>query len=123
MNDITREYLLRKAMDAKYLVQESSNDKKYITGFATKFHTCKDGRHLILSCLSFKSNDEAIADIETLKAKLTSDEKVMAHVFASYIPCSTNGDVIMDLGWMKCKNLTFDRFLKNYTLKLYMTDL
>ena len=27
MNDITREYLLRKAMDAKYLVQESSNDK------------------------------------------------------------------------------------------------
>ena len=93
--------------------------KKYITGFATEFHTCKDGRHLILSCLSFKSADEAIADIEELKAKLISGEKVMAHVFASYIPCSTNGDVIMDLGWMGCKNFKFDKFLKGYTLKLY----
>lgn len=119
MNDITREYLLRKAMGAKYLVQESSNDKKYITGIATEFNTFKDGRYLILSCLSFKSDDEPIASIEALKDKLTSDEKVMAHVFASFIPCSTDGDVIMDLGWMKCKNLTFDKFLKNYTLKLY----
>lgn len=119
MNDITREYLLRKAMGAKYLVRESSNDKKFITGFATEFHTCKDNRCLILSCLSFKSDDEAIADIEALKAKFISGEKVMAHVFASYIPCSTDGDVIMDLGWIGCRNLTFDKFLKGYTLKLY----
>lgn len=119
MTDETRECLLRIAMDVKYLARETEHDKKCIAGIATEFNTCKDGRHLILSCLSFKSNDEAIADIETLKAKLISDEKVMAHVFASFIPCSPDGDVIMDLGWMKCKNLTFDKFLKNYTLKLY----
>ena len=119
MNDITREYLLRKAMGVKYLVRESGNGKKCVTGIATEFHTCKDGRYLILSCLSFRSADEAIADIEALKAKLASDEKVMAHVFASYIPCSTDGEVIMDLDWLRCKDFKFDKFLKGYTLKLY----
>lgn len=119
MNDETREYLLKTAMGAKYLVREIGHNKKYIAGTATEFNTCKDNRCLVLSCLSFKSDDEAIADIEALKAKLISGEKVMAHVFASYIPCSADGDVIMDLGWMGCRNLTFDKFLKGYTLKLY----
>ena len=119
MTDDTREYLLKKVMDVEYLVRESGHNEKRITGIATEIRTCKYDRHLILSCLSFKSADKEIIDIEMLKAKLASDEKVMAHVFASYIPCSTDGDVIMDLGWMKCKNLTFDKFLKNYTLKLY----
>lgn len=118
MTDDTREYLLKKVMDVEYLVRESGHNEKRITGIATEIRTCKYDRHLILSCLSFKSADKEIIDIEALKAKLASDEKVMAHVFATFIPCYSL-DELFDLGWMGCKDFKFNKFLKGYTFKLY----
>ena len=72
----------------------------------------------MLSCLSLKSGDEEITDIETLKSKLTSNEKLMTHVFATFIPCYSV-DEVFDLGWKGCKDFKFNKFLKGYTLKLY----
>ena len=107
MNDETREYLLKTAMGAKYLVRETGRDKKYIAGTATEFNTCKDDRYLMLSCLSLKSGDE----------KITDNEKLMTHVFATFIPCYSVNDVL-DLGWKVCKDFKFDKFLKGYTFRL-----
>ena len=117
MTDDTREYLLKTAMDVKYLVREIGHDKKYIAGTATEFNTCKDDRYLMLSCLLLKSGDEKITDIETLEAKLASDEKVMTHVFATFIPCYSVDDVL-DLGWKGCKDFKFDKLFKGYTFRL-----
>ena len=118
MTDDTREYLLKSAMDVKYLVREAGHDKKCIAGIATEIHDCKYDRCIMLSCLSLKSGDEEITDIETLKAKLASNEKLMTHVFATFIPCYSV-DEVFDLGWKGCKDLKFDKFLKGYTFKLY----
>ena len=115
MNDV-RENLLKTACDTKYLVHEN-RDKKYITGIATKINTCEEDRALMLSCLSFKTADETITDIETLKAKFASDEKVIAHAFVSFIPCCSGNDFI-DLGWMMCKDFKYDRSLKGYTIRV-----
>ena len=118
MNDETREYLLKTAMSARYLVRKIGHDKKYIAGTATEFNTCKDDRYLMLSCLSLKSGDEKITDIEMLKAKLASNEKLMTHVFATFITCYSTNDTL-DLGWKGCKDFKFDKFLNGYTFKLY----
>lgn len=117
MTDDTREYSLKKVMDVEYLVRESGNNEKRITGIATEIRTCKYDRHLILRCLSLKSGDEKITDIETLKAKLASNEKLMTHVFATFIPCYSVNDVL-DLGWKGCKDFKFDKLVKGYTFRL-----
>ena len=117
MTDETRECLLRIAMDVKYLARETEHDKKCIAGIATEIHNCKYDRCIILSCLSHKSGDEEITDIETLKAKLASDEEVMAHVFATFIPCYSIEEVL-DLGWKGCKDFKFDKFFKGYIFRL-----
>lgn len=118
MTDDFREYLMKKVMDVEYLVRESGHNEKRITGIATEIRTCNYDRHLILSCLSFKSADKEIIDIEALKAKLASNEKLITHVFATFIPCYSVDDVL-DLGWKGCKDFKFDKFLEGYTFKLY----
>ena len=58
-----------------------------------------------------------VMDVEYLVRESGHNEKLMTHVFATFIPCYSTNDTL-DLGWKECKDFKFDKFLNGYTFRL-----